>query len=160
MENFEIKGELGERTFRKFLDEIQVTYFWMEQTQETKAACMHGHAKRPDALIPLGHASVAAIDVKTKEPGFWLGSKMACVGVDKRDLKRLAQFELLSGIPAFLAFFDGWNFGRRDLWRIARLSKIQPVYQGDTYILLDINSLPLATTSDALMTELRKGCAQ
>ena len=151
MEDFESTGAEGETDFRDWLDERNAAYLPIEQTPETLALQFQGIAKRPDLLLFPGETALAAIDVKTKKPGFWLGAKVACVGLNKSDIDKLAAFERLSGIPVYIVFFDGWNPGFEDMWRIAMLSELKPLREFDTYILLDINRLPLVANLGGLM---------
>jgi hypothetical protein len=44
---------------------------------------------------------------------------------------------------------------RRDLWRIARISAIEPVRHCGAYILIDLNSLPLVWSRAGLKWALR-----
>lgn len=160
MEKFEVDGLIGEKRFRDYLDRLGVPYLPIDQAPETHAQQFHGTAKRPDSLVLLGAARLAAIDVKNKRPGFWLGSETACVGVNREDLEKLSEFELLSGIPVFLAFFDGWNPGFTDVWRIARLSTVKPVREFEDFVAIDINSLNFVRSRAQLMPLLIRESAR
>jgi hypothetical protein len=140
MNKFELDGLTGEKRFRDFLDRVGVPYLPIDQSPKTHALQFHGIAKRPDSLVLLGAARFAAIDVKSKRPGYY-GLETRCVGVNRADLEKLAEFGCISGIPVFLAFFDGWNPGFADVWRIARLSAIKAAREYKDYIAIDINSL-------------------
>jgi hypothetical protein len=160
MLDFETKGLFGERSFLNHLNIRGIAYTSLEQTPESKAHCFHGVAKRPDVLIPLGDGRVVAIDVKSRRVGFWLGPTTACVGVAKRDLQRLAQFESMTGIAVFLAFFDGGRPGFGGFWRLARLSTIAPIADKGDYVLLDINQMPRVSGPFLLMDLLRQEAGQ
>jgi hypothetical protein len=160
MEQFEKDGLLGEKKFRDYLDRLGVPYLPIDQAPETHAQQFHGTAKRPDSLVLLGAARLAAIDVKYKKPAFWIGSETVCVGVNRVDLERLAEFERISGIRVFLAFFDGWNPGFADVWRIVKLAAIKPAREFDDFVVIDINSLPLVRSRAQLMPLLMREVAR
>lgn len=156
MEKFEIDGLIGEKLGRDWLDRIKVPYLLIDQAPETFAQQFHGAAKRPDLLIPYGQADLAAIDIKNKRPGFWSGPKTACVGINKVDIQKLAEFERMAGIPVFLVFFDGWNLDCGDLWRITKLLEIKLLREFEDYVLVDINTLPLVSSRADLMHQLTR----
>ena len=160
MEDFELAGLVGEKLFRDLLDRIKLPYLLIDQAPETFAEKFHRAAKRPDLLIPFGEARLAAIDIKSKRPGFWVGPKTACVGINKADIKKLAEFERIVGIPVFLAFFDGWNLEYPDLWRITKLLEIKLLREFKDYVLIDINTLPLVSSRDALLQKLNRGASR
>jgi hypothetical protein len=102
-----------------------------------------------------GGGRIAAIEVKHKRPGFWAGCDKACFGVEKEtDIKRLGEFEQGFGIPVWFAFFDGWNYDRIDLWRIAKRSELQVYRNFEAYLLVDANKLPLVSSAADLLKHL------
>ena len=160
MEQFEKDGLIGEGKFRDYLDRLGVPYLPIDQAPETHSEQFHGLAKRPDSLVLLGAARFAAIEVKTKRPGFWTGSRTACVGVNRADLEKLAEFERLAGIPVFVAFFDGWNPGFAEVWRIARLSAIRPAREFGDFVAIDLNSMEPVRSRAQLMPLLMREVAR
>jgi hypothetical protein len=160
MKKCEVDGLLGEKRFRDYLDRLGVPYLPIDQAPETHALQFHGIAKRPDSLVLLGAARFAAIDVKTKRPGYWAGLETPCVGVNKADFEKLSEFGCISGIPVFLAFFDGWNPGFADVWRIARLSAVKPAREFKDYVAIDINALPSVRNRAQLMHLLLREAAR
>jgi hypothetical protein len=115
MEEFEREGLIGQKDFISLVVNTKLPYVCFEQTQETFSPSFYQKAKRPDLMIAPEPAQLAAIDVKRKRPGFWTGPTVACVGLNRLEIEKLREFERVSGIPSFIAFFDGWNCGRRDL---------------------------------------------
>jgi hypothetical protein len=159
MEKYEIDGQLGEKQFRQYLDRLAVPYLPIGQEPETYALQFHGTAKRPDALVMAG-AKIVAVDVKYKRPGFYGKANTPCVGLNYYDIEKLAEFERISGIPVFVAFFDGWNYGRTDLWRVARLSTIQIFREFEYFVVIELNALPLVFSRKRLMQLLIEEAAQ
>lgn len=160
MQQFEKDGLIGEKRFRDYLDRLGVPYLPIDQAPETHAFQFHGIAKRPDSLVLLGAARFAAIDIKRKRPGYWTGLETPCVGVNRADIEKLAEFGRIAGIPVFLAFFDGWNPGFADVWRIARLSALKPAREFKDYVAIDINSLPFVRNRAQLMQLLLREAAR
>jgi hypothetical protein len=154
MKKFEIDGLLGEERFREYLDGLGVPYLPIDQAAETHAYLFQGTAKRPDVLALLNGARLAGFEVKAKRPGFWAGPETACVGVNRADLEKLAEFERVSGIPVFLAFYDGWNAGFPKVWRLTRLSAIKTAREFDGFVAIDINALPAVRSRARFMTFL------
>jgi hypothetical protein len=58
----------AEEHFKKWLDDRDYSYFFVDQTPDTFARFFKGVTKRPDFIVVINRVGLIAVDVKDKVP--------------------------------------------------------------------------------------------
>ena len=101
------KGKEGEEAFKKWLDDVGISYVGICQARETFAKLFQNTTKRQDFFLLFESIGLIAVDVKK----YTQGLKGYWPLPYENELKRVLTFERLFRIPVWYAYYrDGKNW--------------------------------------------------
>lgn len=111
----QISGQRAEELFRKYCDESNIAYLYIDQEVFTKSSSIWRNlGQRPDFLVVEPNKMPFFIDVKAHkfvnqmgEPHDFYGVKgNPAMHLDNQEYKKLLSFQNLIGIPIWISFFE------------------------------------------------------
>lgn len=108
----------AEEQFKKWLDDRDYSYFFLDQTPETFARFFKGVTKRPDFIVVIKQVGLIAVDIKDKDPH----EKGDYILDESDEIERYLQFERLTRIPVWFVFSSAKD--QYNNWKWIPLSKV------------------------------------
>ena len=95
----------SEKAFKKWLDDRNYPYMYIEQSKETFSAFFRGISKRPDFLLIVKNFGIIAVDVKERRKSFTVD--------EKDEIEKYVEFERITRIPVWFVFcrekdYENW----------------------------------------------------
>ena len=98
-------GNIGEEAFKKWLDEVGISYVAISQSPDTFAKLFQHTTKRPDFFVLFESIGMIAVDVKRYKP-FDKKGKPCWTLKYEEELKTVLTFERLFRIPVWYAYYN------------------------------------------------------